>query len=100
MSSPYISQRTVMATPPTPTQVSFPRSSREGYCSGSTCPATPALDVPVTQVSTCLSGCPNCSSLQQSLRYRTDLDRAQYSFYNQQVLPRLDTDLIQLSFAR
>lgn len=98
MAQPYISQRTVVASAQAP-RVCFPRS-REGFCVGSTCPATPALDVPVTSVSTCQSGCPNCSSLQQSLKYRTDFDRAQYSFYNHQVLPRLDTDLIQLSFAR
>jgi len=95
---PYISQRSILATPQVP-DVCLPRT-RENFCPGSGCPASPVLDAPVASVSTCQSGCPNCSSLQQSLRYRTDLDRAQYGFYNQNVLPRLDTDLIHLSFAK
>lgn len=98
----YVSQRENMKAPFRGDLLNLPHGARppvmENYCRDN-CIGEP-IDTAVSKTSSCISGCPGCSSLQQSLFYRTNFDLDRYTFYNTKVLPRLDTNLLDLSFAR
>lgn len=82
-----------------PYRSAYPSASfsvREPYCDQ--CPAV-AQDVPVKQVSSSLSGCPQCLSLQDAFKIRTPFDKQQISLYSN-LRETYNTNLLALKMPR
>ena len=77
--------------------------SVEGFCSSANgvnkCLADPR-ETSVVNTSKTISGCPTCGSLRMALVDRTNFDQFMFNFYNTQVLNQVDTNLLNLSFAK
>jgi hypothetical protein len=122
MSGSYISQRSIANQLSHPTWAAVPermgsltryphsepqtvqgRNIREGFCSSANgvnkCIGEP-IETTVENTSNTISGCPTCGSLKMSLVDRTPFDRSMFQFYNTKVMPRLDTNLIDLYFTK
>ena len=126
-SSPYMSQRSVVQGMNQPVWAATPdrmgyltryphseaqtgmgrqqqqQQTMEGFCSSGSgvnqCLGEP-VQTSVVNTSNTISGCPTCGSLREAFQDRTQYDQYMFNFYNSQVLPKLDTNLLNLSFAK
>jgi hypothetical protein len=80
------------ATPATPSP------KQENYIQCPSCPTLP-LSEPVSETSTTITGCPNCSSIKYAFTDRTILDQKMNQFYVTSVLPQVNYDLLTMKFA-
>lgn len=92
----------IRSSPPPPTTLRtvvnnavFP--TQEGFeCGG--CPTRP-LSLETSQLGKTLTGCPNCSSIKQAIKDRTVLDQKMLMFYDQDVAPKVNYNLLTMKFA-
>jgi len=81
--------------------VSTSSPMQEGFvgCSSSGgCPTRP-LSLETSQLGKTLTGCPNCSSIKQAFNDRTVLDQKMLMFYDQNVVPKVNYNLLTMKFA-